>query len=257
MKVQDDFLDNGDMVQTLFYQPQTEHSNKTLRCVANFAEFGFSEVFEDALTIEFSETEIETIISEVGNRMEAAEEEDEDSLTVVVGILLVVFVVCLVIVALVFTLKNRFCCKTDKVVDAESATDNTKTDDDSCEKVDLTKEEEAKVASTENGEAGDAPKTATLGDKFKSLFKDNKSFVNDETETGTEVKKPGFSSGLRKIFQRKKIDEASEDVAETEEKTEESAEGDKKVEEVDNKDEETLEADEKEDEKKEPKNTSF
>ena len=129
-------------IQTLNYQPKKEHSNKTLKCVANFTEHGFEDLFEDSTLLEFSETEIATIVeNEIANEVTEA---NTDMTSVIIGILVFVAVACCIVVAFAKTICKK---KVQNEVDGDAEA---------------------------GAKAEEAEKTANDGDVTKEMTKESK-----------------------------------------------------------------------------------
>jgi len=196
-------LSEDKMSQTLNYgKPREGHSNKTLKCVVDFNEYGLKDTFEESLEFNFPEN-----VVLVPKKLDAEPEEKPTGQMGLADKYIILITCCAVIVVLLVAIAiQRYCIsigyckpntKSDDDIDAETgtsdslpmkeSTDTEKTDDNETEKADSTKDEKEKIPEVVN---------RNLGDRLASFFRINKSFnmedekLDDEKDTDESEQVP-------------------------------------------------------------------
>jgi len=203
-------LSEDKMSQTLKYgQPREGHSNKTLKCVVDFKEYGLKDTFQESLEFDFPEN-----VVLVPKKPEPEPEEKPQGWlsneTNPIRTIIILIICVLMVIAFVVAVILRSCnpcgpnwgpcyvkaTKSDDT-DAETgtsdslpmkeSTDTEKTDDNETEKADSTKDEKEKIPEVVN---------RNFGDRLASFFRINKSFnmedekLDDEKETDESEEVP-------------------------------------------------------------------
>jgi len=190
-------LSENKMSQTLNYgKPREGHSNKTLKCVVDFEEYGLKDTFQESLEFDFPEN-----VVLVPKRLDAKPEEKlkkkMSALEKNPALLGLVILACGLVVCLFMCVVCRNgcdpCCLPNEATksddtDAETgtsdslpmkeSTDTEKTDDNETEKADSTKDEKEKIPEVV------APRN--FGDRLASFFRINKSFTMEDEKLDEE-----------------------------------------------------------------------